>query len=475
MNLEKALNPRQDDRREATMDDRTHNPTLTGTGLTEALAARAQALRYEQLSPEARELVRQCVLDYIAVTLAGADEPLTNIVLAELAEQSGAPHATVFLHGGKLPALSTALVNGTAAHALDYDDVNLAMPGHPSVAILPALLALAEETHASGADLIAAFVAGYELQCRAGQLVAPAHYDHGFHATGTIGAFGAAAACAHLLKLDAERTAHALGIAGTQASGLRSLFGTMGKPFHAGKAAYNGLLAARLAKRGFVARPDVLECEQGFARTHSADFNPERALAPPPLGLYLRANLFKYHAACYLTHAAIEAARRLKAEHAITPEQVTSVRIRVDRGCAGVCNIAEPRTGLEAKFSLRFTMALALAGADTSALSVFADDVTHDADLNRLRDKVTVEFATGWPHTLTEIEIGLIDGRAVAARYDSGVPAADVDEQGRRLEEKFTALVAPLLGDDRAATLRERIARLDQIQDVGELTEMCVQ
>jgi 2-methylcitrate dehydratase PrpD len=249
----------------------------------------------------------------------------------------------------------------------------------------------------------------------------------------------------------------------------------MGKPFHAGKAAYNGLLAARLAKRGFVARPDVLECEQGFARTHSADFNPERALAPPPLGLYLRANLFKYHAACYLTHAAIEAARRLKAEHAITPEQVTSVRIRVDRGCAGVCNIAEPRTGLEAKFSLRFTMALALAGADTSALSVFADDVTHDADLNRLRDKVTVEFATGWPHTLTEIEIGLIDGRAVAARYDSGVPAADVDEQGRRLEEKFTALVAPLLGDDRAATLRERIARLDQIQDVGELTEMCVQ
>ena len=456
------------------MDDRTHNPILTGAGLTQNLAARAQALRYEQLSPEACHLVRQCVLDYIAVTLAGASEPLTDIVLAELAEQGGAPHATVFLDGRRLPALSAALVNGTAAHALDYDDVNLAMPGHPSVAILPALLALAEETRASGADLIAAFVAGYELQCRAGQLVAPAHYDHGFHATGTIGVFGAAAACAHLLGLDAERTAHALGIAGTQAAGLRSLFGTMGKPFHAGKAAANGLLAARLAKRGFVARPDVLECEQGFARTHSADFNPERALAPPPLGLYLRGNLFKYHAACYLTHAAIEAARQLKAEHATAPAQVTSVRIRVDRGCAGVCNIAEPSTGLEAKFSLRFTMALALTGADTSALSVFADDVTRDADLNRLRDKVAVEFTTGWPLTLAEVAIALTDGRTVTTRHDAGVPAADVDEQGRRLEVKFTALAAPLLGASRAATLCQTVARLDQIEDVGELTRLCV-
>jgi 2-methylcitrate dehydratase PrpD len=396
------------------------------------------------------------------------------MVLAELAEQGGAADATVFLHGGKLPVLSAALVNGTAAHALDYDDVNLAMPGHPTAAIMPALLALGEETHASGADLMAAFVAGYETQCRIGRLVAPAHYDDGFHATGTIGAFGAAAACAHLMKLDAERIAHALGIAGTQAAGLRALFGTMCKPFHAGKAAYNGALAARLAKRGFVARPDVLECEQGFARTHSADFNLDRAMAPPPLGLHLRGNLFKYHAACYLTHAAIEAARSLKAAHAIAPEQVKSVRIRLDRACAGVCNIADPRTGLEAKFSLRFTMALALAGVDTSRLSVYADEATHDDAMTRLRDKVTVEFTSGWPITLTDVEIALDDGRVVTARHDSGVPARDVDDQGRRLEEKFTALVAPVLGAKRADALRETIANLDAIRDVGELAEQCV-
>jgi 2-methylcitrate dehydratase PrpD len=460
--------------REARMDDRTHDRTAPGTGLTQSLAARAQAVRHELLSSEARQLVRQCLLDYVAVTLAGAAEPLTAMVLAEMAEQGGAPNATVFLHGGRLPVLSAALVNGTASHALDYDDVNLAMPGHPTVAIMPALLALAEETHARGSDLIAAFVAGYETQCRAGLLVAPAHYDHGFHATGTIGAFGVATACAHLMKLDAQGIANALGIAGTQAAGLRSLFGTMCKPFHAGKASHNGALAARLAKRGFVARPDVLECEQGFARTHSADFNPERAMAPPPLGLHLRANLFKYHAACYLTHAAIEAARTLKAEHAIAAEQVKSVRIRLDRGCAGVCNIAEPCTGLEAKFSLRFTMALALAGVDTSRLSAYSDNAARDGEMNRLRDKVTVEFTSGWPITLTEVEIALVDGRTVAARHDSGVPAPDVDDQGRRLEEKFTALVAPLLGGKRTDALRETILRLDEIQDIGDLTRQCV-
>jgi 2-methylcitrate dehydratase PrpD len=248
----------------------------------------------------------------------------------------------------------------------------------------------------------------------------------------------------------------------------------MCKPFHAGKASHNGALAARLAKRGFVARPDVLECEQGFARTHSADFDPARALAPPPLGLHLRANLFKYHAACYLTHAAIEAARKLTAEHAIATAQVKSVRIRLDRACAGVCNISDPTTGLEAKFSLRFTMALALAGVDTSRLSVYSDDVTRDREMIRLRDKVTVEFTSGWPITLTEVEIALGDGRTVAARHDSGVPAPDVDDQGRRLEEKFTALIEPLLGGTRADALRETIGRLDEIEDIGELTRQCV-
>ena len=213
------------------------------TSLTRALAERACAVAYDALPAEVRELARQCVLDYIGVGLAGAGDELVRILLEDAVEAGGKEQASVIGHKARLPVMAAALVNGAIAHSLDYDDVNLAMPGHPSVAILPALLALAEERKASGQAVIAAFVAGYETCCRIGMTMRPGHYNRGFHATGTVGAFGAAAACAHLLGLDAEATGRALGIAGTQSAGLKSQFGTMCKPFHAGKAAQNGLLA----------------------------------------------------------------------------------------------------------------------------------------------------------------------------------------------------------------------------------------
>src|SRR5438034_4229323 len=211
--------------------------------LTLALAEQACSVNYDSLPEPVRELARQCVLDYFGVALAGADDPLAQILLDEFSEAGGAAQASVIGHKVRLPALSAALVNGAIGHALDYDDVNLAMPGHPSVAILPGLLALAEARQSSGREIIVAFVAGYETACRIGMALRPGHYNLGFHATGTVGAFGAAAPCARLLGLNAATTAQALGIAGTQASGLKSQFGTMCKPFHAGKASQNGLLA----------------------------------------------------------------------------------------------------------------------------------------------------------------------------------------------------------------------------------------
>src|SRR5256714_6035743 len=211
--------------------------------LTRTLAAQACAVTDAALPEPVRALARQCVLDYYGVALAGADDPLATILLDELVEAGGATQASVIGHKARLPALSAALVNGAIGHALGYDDVNLAMPGHPSVAILPALLALAEQRRSSGREVIAAFVAGYEAACRIGSALRPGHYNLGFHATGTVGAFGAAAACAYLLGLDTEATARALGIAGTQAAGLKSQFGTICKPFHSGKSSHNGPLS----------------------------------------------------------------------------------------------------------------------------------------------------------------------------------------------------------------------------------------
>jgi len=443
---------------------------IAPASLTRTLAEQARTLTYDSLPEDVRAWARQCLLDYLACTIAGAGDDLTTILLEEMQEQGGGAAATVVARGAKLPALSAALVNGAASHALDFDDVNLAMPGHPSVAILPGLLALAETRGSNGADVLAAFVAGYELQCRIGRMIAPGHYDVlGFHATATVGSFGAAAACAHLLGLDGDKFALALGIAGTQAAGLKSMFGTMCKPLHAGKASYNGLLAARLAARGFTSRADVLECAQGFARTHSPDFHPERGLEAPRNGWHIRNNLFKYHAACYMTHAPIEAARKLREQYGVTPAQVERIRLRIDEASDRICNIPAPRTGLEAKFSLRLTTAMALAGIDTGRMSSYSEATAADPALTALRDKLEFDFRRDMPNTLAELDVLLSDGRRVTAQHDSGVPMTDVLAQGQRLEAKFAALVEPVLGATRTQALIAAIGGVDTQPDVREV------
>ncbi len=442
------------------------------TDLTKQLAERAAAATYDALPEAVRMLARQCALDYLGVALAGANDPLVHILLDELAEAGGLPQASVIGHAARLPVLSAALVNGAIGHALDYDDVNLAMPGHPSVAILPGLLALAEQRQSSGSEVIAAFVAGYETACRIGSALKPGHYNLGFHATGTVGAFGAAAACARLLGLDAGATARALGIAGTQAAGLKSQFGTMCKPFHAGKASQSGLLAARLAARGFSSRPDLVECEQGFALTHGPDFSAAAALADPPGGFHILANLFKYHAACYLTHGPIECARSVRGQvvrerHGVSPDQIARVTLTLDRSCDRVCNIPAPTDGLEAKFSLRQTVAMALAGVDTASLSAYSAATATDPALVALRSKVALDFRDDWPQAAAEIEVALADGSVFRAGHDAGVPSADIAAQGERLAAKFAALAEPVLGAGRTRELRAMIEGLDSLADVG--------
>jgi len=443
------------------------------SGLTLALVGRVLDTRFEELPDEIVEVSRQCLLDWIGVTLAGASEPLLGPLLDEVAEQGGNPQASLIGQGLKVSMQQAALVNGAASHALDYDDVHAAHTGHPSVAIIPALLALAEHRGSSGAEFIEAFTAGYETICRMGKLVNPDHYDRGFHATATLGAFGAAAACARLLGLDEQQTAYAFGIAGTQASGLKSMFGTMCKPLHAGLCSRNGLLAASLAARGFDSRTDVIECAQGFAATQSSDFNVEAAIADPSGGYHMRANLFKYHAACYLTHAAIEAAARIRGQDGFSADTVSEVTIRVNPGCDTVCNIPEPKTGLEAKFSLRLTTAFALAGIDTAVIANYNDANCADPALLALRDKTTVEFDSSIGRMASEVHVTLDNGLGFAETHDASVPCADVSEQGRRLEAKFHSLVDGLIGEPRSGEILRVVGGLDDLEDIRAVVRCC--
>ena len=431
---------------------------------TAALAQRIRSTRWSSMPAAARTVAKQCILDFIGVTLAGAREPLADILNADAADLGGHAQAALIGRGTRASVEQAALINGAAGHAHDYDDVHMAMNGHPTVPVAPAVLALAEHHRKGAQELLAAFAAGVDAECVIGRYIGPSHYAEGWHATGTLGSFGAAAAAANLLGLDIEPTARALGIAGTQAAGLKSQFGTMCKPLHAGHAAATGVQAARLAARGFTSRSDILEVAQGFAATqgHGASIERfERALAEDT---YLPGICFKYHAACYMTHSSIEALRGLVRAHRIAPDDVRDVELTVNEGHFGVCNIQEPRTGLEAKFSLRFTAAMALSGRDTSGIETYTDALAREPVLIALRDKVRViAWPNAKPETRARVRVG---DRTVEAETNVGIPATDLDAQWERLIRKFRALVDPVLGANVATELADMCQRLDEVADM---------
>ena len=437
--------------------------------VTRALAEKASALRYDDLSVAARTIVGHCMMDWFGVTLAGAREPLAEILAAQIEEDGGAPQASVVGRSNKVSIEQAALLNGAISHALDFDDVNFAMGGHPTVPIAPAVLALSEFRHLDGRQLVESFAAGFETECRLGELVGGSHYQHGWHSTATLGTIGAAAAVSNLLKLDADKTAHAMGIAGTQAAGLKSVFGTMCKPLHAGRAAAIGLQAARLAQRGFTSNPDILDVEQGFVATQSTTPDPAAALADPPGGFFLAKTLFKYHAACYLTHSSIEASNMLRRQFALQPDAISRIELNVDPGHLRVCNIQEPNSGLEVKFSLRATNALALLGENTANDNLYSEATAHRPDVRALIDKITVQPRRAPSHTLSEVVVKLKDGRELRQAHDVGIPMTDLNAQGENLARKFAVLAEPVIGSERAAKLAAACADLANLRDVADL------
>lgn len=436
----------------------TQAPGLTAPGLTAEVIRLSRAAAVN-IPPATLEMARLCVLDWFGLALAGSREPL-SVLLRESALADGArPTASVVGHGRAFSPRQAALVNGAAGHALDYDDVNLAMRVHPTTVILPGLLALAEVHRLSGRAVLEAFVVGYEAAGLIGTALSASHYARGFHATGTIGAFGAAAACAHLLGLDETQTAIAYGLAGSQAAGLKAQFGTMAKSLHAGRAAEAGLTSALWARDGMTARPDILEHPRGFAATQT-DGLPPHGLSWS--GYELDRNLFKFHAACFGAHGTLEAVAALRRQ-GVRPEQVRTIRLKVDAGADAMCNIAGPRTGLEAKFSLRFNAALALHGVDTADSGVYADPVVLRPDLQATRALTTVELAPlGWPEDVTEVTITTLDGRTYVQRHDISLPLDDLARRRDRLHAKFLALAAPIIGRDQAEALAASIGRLEQ-------------
>ena len=431
------------------------------TGLTADLAERSAGLSFDRLPDNVVAIARLCVLDWLGVTIVGSREPSPRTLLRTLAPDAVAKGASVIGHGIRVSPLQAALVNGTSSHVLDFDDVNATLIGHPSVAILAAVLALAESLQSNGPEFLCAFVAGYETACRVAAAVGPLSYLRGFHHTGTIGTLGAAATCAKLLSLDAERTAMALALAATQAAGLGCMVGTMSKSFHAGKACENGLLAALLARNDFTANESAIECAKGFAATASGECDSAAALAEPPMGWYILSNLFKFDASCYMTHSTLASIRELRTQHDLNADEIAEIHVHLGELEFATCALPRPTTGLEVKFSVAHLAAMAALGRSTMVID---DAAASDPAVIALREKVTVtdDGISGAP---TRVEVLLRDGARRTTACDLTTPEYDLTRLHSRVEDKFRAVTAPHIGADRTEALitaaEAPVARLD--------------
>ncbi len=423
-----------------------------------AALARFATDKSAHLPERARRVMRLSLFDWIAVGRAGTGEAVSRLVRQAVAEDGGAADASVFGCKVRLPARAAALSNGTTSHALDYDDTHFDYVGHPSVAVVPAALAVAEKNGASGNEFLNAALIGAEAACRVGVWLGRAHYQLGFHQTATSGCFGAALAACRLSGASPEQARQALGIASTRASGLKSQFGTMGKPYNAGIAAANGVEAAELAIKGFVSEPEGLECAQGFGETHGGEMpSPGAVLEGLGTTFLFESVQHKFHACCHGLHAALEALTGARERYQLQPDRIESVRLTVNPRWLKVCNISEPATGLEAKFSYRLTAAMALAGRDTSALATFSDATCENELLVRLRNRIAVHADEAVSDTQTHAVIERTDGMPVDASYDLSQP---LPIEAR--EERVRAKAAALLGEEPAAKLWQQVAEASE-------------
>jgi 2-methylcitrate dehydratase PrpD len=432
-----------------------------------------------QAAPEAvLERAKRAVLDTVGVTVAGGREPSFQILATTLGD-SRADQATILPGGSRTSAAQAAFLNGTAGHALDYDDVIDEIKGHPSVVLVSALLALAEAEGKSGRDLLEAYVVGLEVACALAQaLPVDAHYAAGWHATATVGVIGAAAGAGRLLGLDEPRLRNALGIAASMASGSRQNFGTMTKPLHAGLAARDAVVAAQLAANGFTADQDQLEGPMGFLRMYGVDADPEgvvRRLAGARVLEQHGLNVKKYPC-CYNTHRLADAALAIQAR-GIDASAVKGVAATVEPGGQQAVIHHRPRTGLEGKFSSEYVLAACLLDGRVG-LSTFDDAAVVRPEAQDLLRRVTIAESvtppigpTSYDHAYAVVEVRLTDGQVVRERCDMPRGDARAPLASEELESKFRDCLAFAESAWDADALLDRLWHLDQLRRVSEVFE----
>jgi 2-methylcitrate dehydratase PrpD len=448
--------------------------------LADELAARSSALRFEDLPSDAVAWAKVGILDTVGVTVAGSPEPCARMV-GEVAAGGGASQgqSIVFGTAARASALDAALINGTAAHALDFDDCNNTLGGHPSAPILPGLFALADERAVDGRAFIAAYVAGFETECKLARGVNFHHYTKGWHATATLGVHGAAAAACHLLRLDAARTATALALASSLASGLKSNFGTMTKPLHVGHCARNGLFAALLAAKDFTANAGAFEHSQGFLEVFNGPgtYDVARMLAGwgAPFDIVTPGIAIKQYPCCGSTHPALDVMLDLVRRHDLKPDQVARIDCWIHARRLEHTNRPDPQGDLAAKFSVQYCVARALTDR-TIRIDHFEGEAFRDPAVRAILPRVHAAAYTEaqFPadkHFGAEVKVTTVDGAVFSGKTDEPLGRTSANAlPAARLREKFENCIARVLPASRAPALADMIERLDTVADMRTLS-----
>jgi 2-methylcitrate dehydratase PrpD len=439
--------------------------TIDRTKVTQVLADFAvRSVSDEIPAPVYAEAIRS-FLNWTGCAVGGSIHPTIDNALAAIKPFVGPQQASVLGRRDKLDLLHAALVNGISSHVFDFDDTHLKTIIHPAGPIAAALLPLAETRPMSGREFLHAFILGVEIECRIGNAVYPNHYDVGWHITGTAGVFGAAAGAGKVLGLDRQQMTWALGIAATQSSGLREMFGTMCKGFHPGRAAQNGLFAAHLAERNFTSSDRGIEAPRGFAHVLSTKFDSDEITERLGETWEISLNTYKPFACGIVIHPAIDGCIQLRNAHGLKAADVASIALKVHPLVLELTGKTEPRTGLEGKFSVYHSCAAAIVHGRCGEHE-YSDEVVGDAEIVALRRKVRAEASPGIHEDQVDVTLTTTDGRTLHVFVEHAIGSLQRPLSDQELDAKMRDLCEPVIGGDATKRL------MDACRGIGKASSL---
>lgn len=440
--------------------------------ITKTLVENLIHTNIEDLPKKTIKEAKRSLLNWTGVTIGAATHPSMDKVLHLAKMIGGENQATIFGREEKADILFAALLNGMSSHIFDFDDTLLETVLHPSAPVFPAILAYAEHYGKSGEEVLGAFVLGCEVEARLAKAMYPSHYWRGWHITGTTGTIGAAAAVAKLQGLNHERYNYAIGLAATEPTGLREMFGTMTKPFHPGKAAMNGLMAALLAESGFTSSVSALEAKRGYNAVLSDESKLEILIDGWGESWEILKNSYKPFASGIVTHPAIDGAIIIREKYDLHPSDVRSIELVAHPLVEELTGKTNPQTGLEGKFSVYHCVSAGFIDGKASVYQ-FTDERVKDPELVTLRDRVKLDTSNDIHEDQVLVKVITNEGKVYEEFVEHSIGSIDAPMTDQQLEEKFIDVTGDQISFKQKQQLIQQIYDFDQLKDLRPFIDLC--